>query len=292
VLERVYPDASKHTIKNWAAQISVHVLYMKPGDWFVMPLKHKPAIAVGEVTSPYRFDPNAKPLFHHYREVRWLDKAVLRSRFDQDLLYSFGAFMTFCEISRNDAEARIRAMLSKGKAVTSTHASEIPDETQSVVDIEVSARDQLAKTIDRKFKGHGLERLVEAILKAQGYTTYRSPEGSDGGKDILAAGGNLGFGSPKICVQVKSSDSPVDMPTLNQLIGTMQQVKAEHGLLVAWGGFKSSVERERGRQFFGVRLWDQNDLIAQIQQYYDKLDDEIKAELPLKRIWVVAAEAE
>jgi len=38
-------------------------------------------------------------------------------------------------------------------------------------------------------------------------------------------------------------------------------VQASHGLLVSWGGFKSSVDKEEATQFFRVRLWDQADII-------------------------------
>ena len=80
--------------------------------------------------------------------------------------------------------------------------------TAPIEDLEQFSLDHIAKVIIRKYKGHGLERLVESILKAQGYTTYRSPAGPDRGVDILAAPGPLGFGRPRICVQVKSTDSP------------------------------------------------------------------------------------
>jgi restriction system protein len=69
-----------------------------------------------------------------------------------------------------------------------------------------------------------------------------------------------------------------------------QNVPAEQRLLVSWGGFKSSVLNELPRQFFRVRLWDQDDLIRELLAHYDKLDDEIKAELPLKRIWTMTAQ--
>jgi restriction system protein len=68
----------------------------------------------------------------------------------------------------------------------------------------------------------------------------------------------------------------------------MQNVQAQQGLLVSWGGFKTSVEKETAAQFFRVRLWDQDDLIDQILGHYDSLDPEIRVELPLKRIWAVA----
>ena len=72
-------------------------------------------------------------------------------------------------------------------------------------------------------------------------TTYLSPEGADDGVDILASSGTLGFGSPRICVQVKSTDAPVERIVLDQLAGVMKKFNAEYGLLVSWSGFKSSV---------------------------------------------------
>ncbi|GAB7386944.1 hypothetical protein BSNK01_07800 [Bacillaceae bacterium] len=101
----------------------------------------------------------------------------------------------------------------------------VNSEDTILFDLEQYANDQIARYIIRKFKGHGMARLIEAVLKAEGFSTFRSPEGPDKGVDILAAPGSLGFGSPKICVQVKTSDSPVDRPTLDQLIGTMLPLK-------------------------------------------------------------------
>ena len=69
----------------------------------------------------------------------------------------------------------------------------------------------------------------------------------------------------------------------------MQNVHAEQGLLVSWGGFKSSVDKQMPTQFFRVRLWDQDALINQILEHYDELPDGLRAELPLKRVWTVAA---
>jgi len=47
-----------------------------------------------------------------------------------------------------------------------------------------------------------MERLIEAILKTKGFTTYVGHEVSDNGSDILAGQGILGFRSPRICVEI------------------------------------------------------------------------------------------
>ena len=295
IYQETYPDAPTGRIRNNVGQIWAFVKGMKPGDWFVLPSKHKPAIHVGEIKSDYTFVPDAEDPFYHYREVKWIARDIPRSNFDQDLLYSFGAFMTVCQVSRNDAEQRIQKMAknewkpSSPILTTKIYAQEVSNESSDgIEDLAQAARDQIAKLIIARFKGHGMARLVDAVLRAQGYSTFLSPEGPDKGIDILAAPEPMGFGEPRVCVQVKSGDTPLDRPTLDQLIGVMQNVQASHGLLVSWGGFRSSVDKEEATQFFRVRLWDQGDLIDQVLTHYDKLDDDIRTELPLKRIWVVA----
>ena len=294
IYQSTYPDASVGRMRNNLGQLWGFVRGIHVGDWVVLPSKHKPAIHIAEVTGEYQFVPKAEDPFYHFRTVKWIARDIPRSNFDQDLLYSFGAFMTVCQIKRHDAESRVRAMAKNGwKAVpyAALPGSDEEEEAEAEggpADIELAARDQIAKVIIARFKGHGLARLVDAVLRAQGYATYLSDEGPDKGIDILAAPAPMGFGEPRICVQVKSGDSPLDRPTLDQLIGVMQNVQATNGLLVSWGGFKSSVDKEAAVQFFRVRLWDQQDIIDQVLDHYERLDEDIQAELPLKRIWALA----
>lgn len=292
--EETYPDASKHKISNNVGQIWRFCKEIHPGDWIIVPSKLRSSIHVAKVKGEYVFNPNGEDPYYHYRAVEWIEQDVPRSNFDQDLLYSFGAIMTICQIRRHHAERRVREMKANdwkssgsGSAIATRGDEEDAEDDERLNDLEEAARDQLTKLIIARFKGHGMARLVDAVLRAQGYTTYLSPEGPDKGVDLLAAPEPMGFGQPRVCVQVKSGDSPLDRPTLDQLIGVMSNVQAEHGLLVSWGGFKSSVDREKATQFFRVRLWDQGDIIDQVLANYQKLDEEIKTQLPLKRIWVV-----
>lgn len=279
--------------RNWAGQVWPIAHEMSKGDWIILPSKLKSAIHIGRITGDYEFDKGRGNPYYHSREVEWFATDIPRINFDQDLLYSFGAFMTVCRISRNDAERRIKAMAANHWLTPNGNAYIDPtqsnrDEEENLFDLEEYANDAIAKYIIQKFKGHGMTRIVEAILKAKGFTTYMSPEGPDKGVDILAAPGSLGFGEPKICVQVKTSDTPVDRPTLDQLIGTMHNFKASHGLLVSWSGFKSTVDKEIASQFFNVRLWDQRAIINELLDNYDALEADIKAEIPLKRAWILA----
>lgn len=49
-------------------------------------------------------------------------------------------------------------------------------------------------------------------------------------------------------------------------------------------------KREIPKQFFRVRLWDSKKIIEEIFVNYDKLSEEIKTEIPLKRVGMLNAE--
>lgn len=298
-MEQRYPDTKPKAIMNWVSQVWPFAHEIKKGDLVVLPLKTQPVVYIGEVTGDYHAETKGPDPFFHWRSVKWVGEAVPRTHFGQDLLYSFGAFLTICRIKRNNAEQRITAMRASGWKPETLKASlgagqPTSDDELAVSDtnLEDLAHDQIAALISARFKGHQLTRLVEGILKAQGYTTYRSPEGADGGADILAGSGPLGFAAPRLCVEVKSEATAIGREPLDKLLGAMTKFNADQGLFVAWGGFKGNVQKELATQFFRLRLWSQKELLEQLFEQYERLDDDLKAELPLKRVWMVAAQDE
>ena len=100
----------------------------------------------------------------------------------------------------------------------------------------------------------------------------------------------MGFDKPRICIQVKSGSSPVDVVVLRSLKGTVQDFKADQGLLVSWSGFTRAVLEASRSSFFTIRLWDSSVLLNEILKHYDKLPDDLQAELPLKKIWSIVIE--
>lgn len=289
-----HPDASGSKTANHVGQLWAFRKRISVGDLVVLPLKSRSAVAVGRVIGPYEYASDYGDQIRHIRRVEWLRTDLPRATFDQDLLHSFGAIMTVCQIERNQAEERIRAIVGgqKPPLKNAADSGEPAAAGNAVVrfDIEQAAGDQLLDYIQRRFAGHELATLVDAVLKAEGYLTKVSPPGPDGGVDILAGTGPMGFGSPRLCVQVKSSPAPADVNILRGLQGVLQNFHAEHGLLVCWGGYKSSVIAEARQSFFTIRLWDSGDLLEVILKNHDKFSDDLKAELPLKRVWALVLE--
>ncbi|MCS4476929.1 restriction endonuclease [Clostridium botulinum] len=292
ILIEHYNLEKEKTAINWASQIWPIAHRMKKGDWIVLPSKINRTIHFGEIVGEYQYDESLGSPYYHYRDIKWFALDVPRDRFDQDILYSLRAFMTVCKIHKNNAEERIKDMYKNNWNVKLKTIKELVNDSEktSAIDLNEYIFDRISERIIQRFKGYKMEVLINEILKVKGFTTYRSPEGCDYGVDLLASSSTLGFGSLKICVQVKIQDDPVDRPTLDQLIGTMSNYSADYGLLVSWSGFKTSVIKEIPKQFFKVRLWDSKNIIEEIFINYDKLNDEIKTSIPLKRYGMLNVE--
>jgi len=289
--EKTYPREGPRQVVVGVGQVWRFAHGIKKGDLVALPLKTESAIALGKVVGDYEYKELA-PNVKHIRRVKWI-KTLPRSAFGQDILYSLGAISTVFQVERNNAEYRVRKLL--GLHAPSDPPAPPECETPEVLepmDLEQTAHDELVNRIGERFQGHSMAWLVEKVLKAQGYQTYVAPPGPDGGVDILAAPGPLGFEHPRICVQVKSGAIVSDVKVLRELQGVMQKVRAEQGLLVSWGGFTKEAQKEARDSFFSMRLWDQGDLVEAILANYERLDDEVKAELPLKRIWVLVRDEE
>jgi restriction system protein len=297
LLNATYPDDKPKTISNWESQLWPIRDTIKKDDLVVLPLKTRSDVAIGRVTGTYQYRTDLASDALHTLPVKWLAEFP-RSSFDKDLLFSFGAFMTVCRIERNNAETRILAKL-KGKTIKlpsaqddkitgeiDTSSTEATDQT-AFPNLEEHSADLIRERIAQRFKGHDLTKLVAAILETQGYRARVSPPGADGGVDITAGSGLLGFDAPRLIVQVKSQDAKVDVKILRELKGTMTKYHADHALLVGWGGFTGAAIAEAAADYFKVRLWEAADIVRATQENYSGLPEAIRAEMPLKQVWVL-----
>jgi restriction system protein len=301
-LQEVWPDEGTNRLRNFAAQLNQFVNKIEIGDYVVMPRKLTNGVAIGVVTGNYQFD--AASDYKHSRSVEWKEESLPRDTFKQDLRHSFGAFMTICEIKRNAALERVKAVLEtgvdpgallgkQGQAKKPPAVSGVEeDETEAddyQTDIEDIANQQIISLIKSEFAGHALADLVAEIMRVEGYTTKVSAPGADGGVDILAAGGTLGLGEDRICVQVKSGDGTANHDVVLRLIGSVSNSQAQTGLLVSIGGVNAVAQKELDNNFFKLRLWQMPDLLKALFRTYGELSDETRAKLPLKQIWAPMA---
>ncbi|MBN1597319.1 MAG: hypothetical protein JW894_03430 [Bacteroidales bacterium] len=123
--------------------------------------------------------------------------------------------------------------------------SEFHTEDPGHIDLGQYSRDQIAKFIIQKYKGHGMGAIIEAILRAKGYTTYRSPKEPDKGVDIPA-----GYIDKSICacgmtsVALESKENIVlAVPTSYLTINKADQYpndRCSYTVLLIWGETSST----------------------------------------------------
>jgi restriction system protein len=275
----VYPEKKPGAIPNNAGQLFRFVHEMKPGDLVVYPSKRDRQIHLGRVEGGYMYDSATEPGYPNVRPVKWL-RAVPRMQFSQGALYEIGSAISLFLV-KNYADEFRAAVDGRGGPVTPV----AQDESVAAVaeDIEETTRDFVLKRLAQELKGHPFADFVAHLLSSMGYRTRVSPEGPDGGIDILAHKDELGFEPPIIKVQVKSSEGSIGDPAASALYGKVGS--GEFGLLVTLGTF-STQAKNFAKSKSNLRLIDGDELVQLIFQHYDQFDSRYKGLLPLRRVFV------
>ena len=284
--EKAAPTWSARTRANYVAQLWSLRERMQVGELVVLPLKTSGTVAVGRINAAYSYRDDLGTDFKHARGVEWITTDTPRDAFDQDLLYSFGAFLTIGRVHRESAEQRIlMAIGAPSESLDLQKSGDEAPEAESAIDPAQLAREQVRQYITQTIAGHDLADLVGAIFEARGFTVDVSPPGPDGGVDLFMGSGPTGRESPRVVAQIKTGQAGVDQ--YRSIFGLKESMQADQGLLVAWGGFKRSVKGEARSQHFSMLLWDADDLIDALFDVYGSLRDDIRSRLPLQRMWVL-----
>ena len=236
-----YQDEAENTLKNWETQLWAFSHRIELNDLVILPRKRTSTVAFGTAIGKYLFEPNGPSGCKHRIPVSWIRTDIPRQSIDSDLRFSIGGAMTVFQVARHDAERRFRVLVAEPSVAPSTVpsdaiGSDVAANESVAPDLAQLALDQIADHISKKFRGHELERLVEAVLRAQELVTNRTNPGPDGGVDILCGRGALGLDRPRLCVQVKSQDQAVDVKVIRELQGSLSTFGADAGLIVSWGG--------------------------------------------------------
>lgn len=132
--------------------------------------------------------------------------------------------------------------------------------------------------------------LVAALLRAMGYyISWIAPRGKDGGIDIMAASDPLATRPPRIKVQVKRQQTPVNVDGLRSFMALLND--DDVGMFVSVGGFtKDATDTARTQEKRRITLVDSKRLFQLWTESYEKLRDEDRRLLPLKQVYFLAPE--
>ncbi len=114
------------------------------------------------------------------------------------------------------------------------------------------------------------------------YNVQISPKGPGEGVDVLAYKDAFGFEKPIIKVQVKHRKSSATAPEIQQLLGA-NPIDA-NCLFVSTGGFTSHAEAVSKHN--SVKLVDLEELVNLFVKWYEHTPNEVRALLPLQKMYV------
>ncbi len=272
---QAYPDeTNKYRIGMQAGQVYRFVREIAIGDIVMTPDSPARDVLIGEVTGEYEYDPGQIDGYPNLRSVVW-KRTVSRDDMSTGLRAVTGAIMTVFTVEGFDQEIQ-RLLEGRPKPP--------PEEQVSFYEDTQSKADELVSDIIARIAPYDFQDLVAALLRAMGFRTTVSPPGPDGGKDIVAHPDALGFEQPRIKVQVKHTKASVGAPDIRSFRSTV--APGEKGLFVSTGGFTSEAKREPEKAGQSLTLMDRDQFVDLLTEYYEKLEPEYQAMVPLKKVYI------
>jgi restriction system protein len=292
--QKAYVDRSLAKAQTAASQIIRFIEEMNVGDTVMTFDREKRLYYLGEITSDYRWSTDKIPELPQIRDVNWQFQ-VTRSELSQAALNTLGAIQTLFLVKTTVVQELIDKQAAIGLYPPAN--PKVSTKRASTSDVIVQEQEIIAQLIDRSEQGveerlarltwEEMQELVAGILRAMGYRTRVAAKGADRGVDIFASPDGLGLEEPRIFVEVKHRP--------NQTMSS-QEIRAFLGgrspgdkcLYVSTGGFTKDARYEADRSSIAITLLNLIDLRKLMIEYYEKIDEQIKSLIPLKRIYVSA----
>jgi restriction system protein len=271
------------TIAGHAGQLNRFANELRAGDVVITPDSGTRELLFGEAVGGYEF--HQKPLvgdFCHYRRVRWIGRRS-RDLLPQRVLYSLGSLST---VFQPGGREQLMALM---------HEEPVPDRVSSddggtdavdaggenlLADLQARSEELISARI-AQLDAYETQDLVAGVLRAMGFHARVSPPGTDQGVDIVASRDPLGLEQP-VKVQVKARpNSRTGAPEVSQLAGNIGS--GERGMFVSTGGFTREVSIHPSAQ--RLVLVDGEALRDLVLEYYDRLDNDAQALVPLRRVY-------
>ncbi len=281
--ESVYSETGARAW-NITGQIYRFAQEINKNDIILVPLKASREVLVGQVTSEYLHDSElVSKDYPNVRRLRWLKK-LSRDQLSVPFRNTLGGIMT---VFNANAHSRELNRLMGAEIVKVDEAIEVESEIPTTLileDLKEKTEQMILDSISQ-MDAFDFQKLVAGLLRTLGYQVIRlSQPGPDGGFDIDASPDILGFEPPRVKVQVKNRKNQASRPEIQQLAGV---TGATHKLFVSASGFNAGALKE-AEKHPELSLIDGERLIELLLEYYEKLDHESQALVPLRKVYVLA----
>lgn len=275
-----YPDWTETQVAVAAGQMHRFVNEFEIGDGVITYDTQRRTYLTGTITGPAVYREGVDEELTCSRSVAWGDM-VDRDALSQESRNTLGAIQTLFQLpdySCIEIESRLAGEAPPPEP-------ELP-EAADLDPFDAIQERALERLKDRiiQLEWSPLQELVAALLRALGYRTTVSPQGSDRGKDIFASPDGFGFEQPRIVVEVKHrKGQTMGAPEVRSFLGGRH--KDDRCLYVSTGGFTREAYYEAERAAIPITLMTLDDLARAIVANYEKFDTVGQSLVPLTRIY-------
>ena len=279
------PQGSIGKIKSGASQLYRFLSEIQVGDTIVTGDPGTRTYYVGRVeTAPYV---EAGAPLAIRRRVKWNGR-VARDDLSVSALNTLGAIQTLFRLSDEVTQelAQHQHPIEQEPLLVVSKSSKTP--TSEVVPEELLGAPEKSKSfiedMINRLDWDELQDLVAGVLRAMGYKTRVSAPGPDRGVDIFASPDGLGLQEPRIFVEVKHREASMGAPAIRAFLGGRKA--SDKCLYVSTGGFKKDARYEADRSTIPITLVALPELRDLLLEHYDGLDEETRALVPLRRVYL------
>jgi restriction system protein len=252
-------------------------------DFVITPDSETRELHIGRVRGDYEFQPNG-PIVHypHTRHVGWT-LAFSRDELPKRILYQLGSLLT---VSTPSSQDQLLGYLVGEPSPVAADELVVEDvvEAEPLYDELRAQTSELIQAQVAALDAYETQDLVAGILRALGYHTRTSPEGPDGGIDVVASRDALGLEPPIIKVQVKARPTTHSKPEEIRALAGLVTPPEERGVFVSTGGFTRDAANDA--RVTRITLIGMDRLAELLIENYDRLDQDTRSLVPLRRLWV------
>lgn len=291
-IDEFYPRRRSRTRAAWTSTIRRFVKEVAIGDAVVTYDNESRLYHLGEIRSAAKrnaVDINGGERWEFYREVAWQDETP-RDSLLPNAQVNLSRPPTLFRVS-DAASSDLRRRASKAPtppATTDDEPQQTADELDDLASFpqeDIHKSEEFIEDAITKLDWEQMQDLVAGILRAMGYKTTVSSPGPDGGLDIFASPDGLGLEDPRIFVEVKHRPKVrIGAPEVRAFLGGRHE--GDRCLYVSTGGFSKDAKRQADGSSIPITLIAMPQLRELLVEYYEALDYETRALVPLKRFYL------
>ena len=286
--EEAYPEDKPGTRASWVAQVKRFVREVEVGDTVVTYDPETRQYHVGQVGTDATISTRTVDISerHEYvRKVKWKG-TVSRDDLSTTTRNSLGSISTLFNPSVSASNEMLQLFYGEKQTSQSVEGTRPqPDETDSsqILQEYIDKSDEFIADQIAKLDWDQLQELVAGIVRAMGYRTRISKQGPDRGVDVFASPDGLGLEEPRIFIEVKHREGTVGAPEIRSFLGGRRD--GDRCLYVSTGGFSKEARYEAERSQIPLTLLAMPELRELFVDYYESLDSEIRALVPLRKVY-------